>query len=242
LAFGIIAAGNPKASKQFVESVCDYPQDAKKDGPIGRPVAAIANKRHNRCHQESPGISGFFECANDHAVADALPGRAKRRVFHRGATFLRGPENSSTDYECGMMNTYIPAGSDGVIVRPIDMKNCDAQRVRGVNNSARERKRGFDPAPNEPARQKLLAAGFIKILYYQRLVKNAQVFALGVVEEYRASGLAAGLQAALVRNRQKLGYGDCEMSWILEDNVLMNRSREAMGAKRYKTYRLNEWN
>ena len=32
-----------------------------------------------------------------------------------------------------------------------------------------------------------------------------------------------------------LGFGDCEMSWILEDNVLMNRSLEVMGAKRYKT-------
>ena len=36
--------------------------------------------------------------------------------------------------------------------------------------------------------------------------------------------------------------GDCEMSWILEDNVLMNRSLEAMGAKRYKTYRIYDWN
>ena len=38
------------------------------------------------------------------------------------------------------------------------------------------------------------------------------------------------------------GIGDCEMSWILEDNVLMNRSLEVMGAKRYKTYRIYEWN
>jgi hypothetical protein len=28
----------------------------------------------------------------------------------------------------------------------------------------------------------------------------------------------------------------------LEDNVLMNRSLEVMGARRYKTYRLYEWN
>jgi hypothetical protein len=46
----------------------------------------------------------------------------------------------------------------------------------------------------------------------------------------------------LVRNARKLGYGDCEMSWILEDNVLMNRSLEVMGAKRYKAYRIYEWN
>ena len=75
-----------------------------------------------------------------------------------------------------------------------------------------------------------------------RLQLDALAGQLGVVEEYRASGLAAGFYATLVRNARKLGYGDCEMSWILEDNVLMNRSLEVMGAKRYKTYRIYEWN
>jgi GNAT superfamily N-acetyltransferase len=88
----------------------------------------------------------------------------------------------------------------------------------------------------------LFPTGLLKILYYQRLIKNVRVLALGVVEEYRASGLAAGFYATLVRNARKLGYGDCEMSWILEDNVLMNRSLEVMGARRYKTYRIYEWN
>jgi hypothetical protein len=64
-----------------------------------------------------------------------------------------------------------------------------------------------------------------------------------VVEEYRASGLAAGFYATLFRNARRLGYsGDSEMSWILEDNILMNRSLELMGARRYKTYRIYEWN
>lgn len=94
----------------------------------------------------------------------------------------------------------------------------------------------------KPAQGKLIPTGLIKILYYQRLVKSVRVLALGVVEEYRASGLAAGFYATLVRNARKLGYGDCEMSWILEDNVLMNRSLEVMGAKRYKIYRIYEWN
>ena len=89
---------------------------------------------------------------------------------------------------------------------------------------------------------RLFPLGLIKILYYQRLIKNLRVLALGVTEEYRASGVAAGLYAALVRNARRLGYHDCEMSWILEDNVLMNRSLQIMGAKRYKTYRIYEWN
>jgi GNAT superfamily N-acetyltransferase len=94
----------------------------------------------------------------------------------------------------------------------------------------------------KPAGGHLFPLGIFKILYYQRLVKSVRVLALGVVEEYRATGLAAGFYAALVRNARKLGFGECEMSWILEDNVLMNRSIELMGAKRYKTYRIYERN
>jgi hypothetical protein len=174
----------------------------------------------------------------------------------------------------------------GVRVRPIDMKNFDAEvgRVWEVYGAAWARNWGFIPMSREefalmgkemkmilkpelvligevgervvgfalalpdvnqalkPAKGSLFPTGLLKILYYQRLIKSVRVLALGVVEEYRASGLAAGFYATLVRNARKLGFGDCEMSWILENNVLMNRSLEVMGAKRYKTYRLYEWN
>jgi GNAT superfamily N-acetyltransferase len=93
----------------------------------------------------------------------------------------------------------------------------------------------------KPARGSLLPLGLLKILYHQRLIKSVRVIALGVVPEHRSSGLAPGFYATLVQNARKLGYGPCEMSWILEDNVLMNRSLEVMGAKRYKTYRIYEW-
>jgi GNAT superfamily N-acetyltransferase len=93
----------------------------------------------------------------------------------------------------------------------------------------------------KPARGRLLPTGLFKILYHQRLIKSVRVLALGVVEEHRSSGLPAAFYATLVRNARKLGYGPCEMSWILEDNILMNRSLEVMGAKRYKTYRIYEW-
>jgi GNAT superfamily N-acetyltransferase len=94
----------------------------------------------------------------------------------------------------------------------------------------------------KPAGGSLLPTGLLKILYYQRLIKSVRVLALGVIEEYRTSGVAAAFYATLVRNARQLGYGDCEMSWILEDNTMMNRSIEVMGAKRYKTYRIYEWN
>jgi GNAT superfamily N-acetyltransferase len=94
----------------------------------------------------------------------------------------------------------------------------------------------------KPAGGSLFPTGLFKILYHQRLIRTVRVLALGVVEEYRTSGVAAAFYATLVRNARRLGFGDCEMSWILEDNVLMNRSIEVMGATRYKTYRIYDWN
>jgi GNAT superfamily N-acetyltransferase len=178
-------------------------------------------------------------------------------------------------------------GTNGIRVRPIDVKRFDAEveRVWDVYNAAWSRNWGFVPASRreffqmgkemkqilkpelvligevdgkvvgfalalpdinqalKPAGGRLLPTGLLKILYYQRLIKSVRVLTLGVIEDYRASGLAAAFYATLLRNAGKLGYtGDCEMSWILEDNVLMNRSLEVMGAARYKTYRIYEWN
>jgi GNAT superfamily N-acetyltransferase len=86
----------------------------------------------------------------------------------------------------------------------------------------------------------LFPFGLIKILYLQRKIRSLRVMALGVIDEFRTAGVAAGFYATLIRQAQRLGYGDCEFSWVLEDNILMNRSIEALGARRYKTYRLYE--
>src|SRR5690349_7495423 len=76
---------------------------AQKDGrPVGR-IAAIIDRTHNRVHQENAGFFGFFECVNDAAVSEALLRHAQQWVVKRGAGFIRGPVNPSTNYECGML-------------------------------------------------------------------------------------------------------------------------------------------
>jgi GNAT superfamily N-acetyltransferase len=310
---------------------------AMRDGKVVGRIAAVFDRAHNRFHEEKAGFFGFYESIDDPAVALALLSQARTWVKAKGAEFLRGPVNPSTNYECGMlidgfdrdpmiMMTYNPPyypalmetsglhkskdllaylsnantiemkkidrvadrvlKTTGVRVRPIDMKNFqrDVEKVWEVYNAAWAKNWGFIPMSREefflmgkemkqilkpdlvligelgdrvvgfalalpdvnqalkPANGSLFPTGLLKILYYQRLIQNVRVLALGVVEEYRTSGLAAGFYATLVRNARKLGFGDCEMSWILEDNTLMNRSLEVMGAKRYKTYRIYEWN
>jgi GNAT superfamily N-acetyltransferase len=310
---------------------------ARRDGKIVGRIAAIFDRAHNRYHEETAGFFGFYESVNDQEVASALLDRARQWTTERGATFLRGPVNPSTNYECGtlvegfdsspmVMMTYNPryypvlfekAGGkkakdllaysshaqkiemgkiervaeralkqNGVTVRPINMKDFagDVARVWSVYGAAWAKNWGYVPMSKEefelmgkdmkmilkpdlvligekegrtvgfalalpdvnqalkPAGGHLFPLGLLKILYYQRLVKSVRVLALGVVEEFRTTGLAAAFYAMLVRNARNMGFGETEMSWILEDNVLMNRSIELMGAKRYKTYRLYEWN
>jgi len=91
------------------------------------------------------------------------------------------------------------------------------------------------------AHGRLFPLGLLKILYHKRSVRSVRVMVLGVLEEYRTAGVAAGFYAELFRRGSRLGYHSGEMSWVLEDNVLMCRSIEALGGKRYKTYRIYEW-
>ena len=92
------------------------------------------------------------------------------------------------------------------------------------------------------ARGRLFPLGLFKILYHKRTIRTIRVIALGVLDQFRTAGVAAGFYAELIRRGSRLGYQDGEMSWILEDNILMCRSAAALGGKRYKTYRIYEWN
>ena len=74
--------------------------------------------------------------------------------------------------------------------------------------------------------------------------RHARLILLGVKEEFRASHrygtLAAVLYVEVARRGAARGYLGGELGWTLEDNVMINRGIERMGAKRYKTYRVYE--
>nr|MBA3555613.1 N-acetyltransferase [Gemmatimonadales bacterium] len=69
---------------------------------VGR-VAAISNRLHNETHGDRVGFFGFFECADDQAVADALLAAAADWCRQRGHDLLRGPASFSVNDECGLL-------------------------------------------------------------------------------------------------------------------------------------------
>jgi len=92
----------------------------------------------------------------------------------------------------------------------------------------------------KPAQGRLFPLGLLKIMYHKRTIRSMRVATLGVLERHRTAGVAAGLVFEIIRHGIQRGYQEAEMSWVLEDNVLMNRPLEALSARRYKTYRIYE--
>jgi GNAT superfamily N-acetyltransferase len=87
---------------------------------------------------------------------------------------------------------------------------------------------------------RLFPLGIFKLLWHRRRIDQARMVTMGVRPGYRNRGLDAVLivQVQLELMRDGLKRGEC--SWILEDNVDMQRSIERTGAHLYKTYRVFE--
>jgi hypothetical protein len=63
---------------------------------------------------------------------------------------------------------------------------------------------------------------------------------MGIKPAYRRRGLDAALFGGCLRASLRAGFVAAELSWVLDDNILMLRVGEMFGGTRYKTYRLYE--
>ena len=85
-----------------------------------------------------------------------------------------------------------------------------------------------------------LPIGLAKMFWAMRGIDRLRVLLLGVKPGYRRRGIDALLYLDTMRAARDLGYTGGELGWTAEDNDLINRAIESMGARRYKTYRLYE--
>ena len=83
-----------------------------------------------------------------------------------------------------------------------------------------------------------LPIGLAKLLYHKSRIRTARLIALGVKPKYRRGGIAEMLVLRIIEDAMiKRGFTG-ELSMTLEDNHLINRFLAAIGARRYKTYRI----
>jgi GNAT superfamily N-acetyltransferase len=69
-------------------------------------------------------------------------------------------------------------------------------------------------------------------------INRCRILVLGVLPAYQKTGAAGVLFFETAMRAKRLGYRYGEASWILEDNVMMNRAAEVMRGHKYKTYRI----
>jgi len=87
---------------------------------------------------------------------------------------------------------------------------------------------------------RLFPFGLFKLLYYVKRIKNVRLITMGVIHKYQKRGIDTIFYTETFDNGVKKGYNGGELSWVLEDNVLMNKAIGLMNTRLYKKYRVYE--
>lgn len=93
------------------------------------------------------------------------------------------------------------------------------------------------------ANGRLFPSGLLKILWHAKIkkeVNSMRIITMGVKHEYQKRGIDTLFYLETFNRAVEKGYKWGELSWILEDNLMMTRAAEMLGAKSYKTYRIYE--
>ena len=88
---------------------------------------------------------------------------------------------------------------------------------------------------------RLFPTGLIKLLWHTKIknkVNSLRILTMGIIPEYQKRGLDNLFYIETFKVGPTRGYMWGEMSWILEDNVMMVRAAENMGGRPYKRYRM----
>lgn len=85
---------------------------------------------------------------------------------------------------------------------------------------------------------RLLPFGLLKLLWYRRGIRSLRVVLAGMSPEWQRRGVGSLLYSEITRRAVAKGYDGAEISWVLEDNLLMNRAARLLGGTIHKTYRV----
>ncbi|MFY9570025.1 MAG: N-acetyltransferase, partial [Blastocatellia bacterium] len=85
---------------------------------------------------------------------------------------------------------------------------------------------------------RLLPLGLIKLLWHSRKISSIRVITMGGILEFQNLGMGSIFLDEIYRRGPAAGFPTGEMSWVLENNVMMNRAADLIGGRRSKTYRI----
>jgi hypothetical protein len=84
----------------------------------------------------------------------------------------------------------------------------------------------------------LFPFGLARMLWAARNIDRLRALLFGIKDGWRRRGIDALLALETFRQAEALGYVAGELGWVVEDDQLMNRTIQATGARRVKTYRV----
>lgn len=87
---------------------------------------------------------------------------------------------------------------------------------------------------------RLLPFGLLKLLWYSRKLGAIRVITMGGIIEFQSLGIGSIFLDEIYRRGPAAGLPNGEMSWVLENNLMMNRAAEMVGGRRSKMYRIYE--
>jgi hypothetical protein len=87
-------------------------------------------------------------------------------------------------------------------------------------------------------RGRLFPLGWLHLLLNVKKSKGIRYVVMGVRDKFRKRGLETVFYVETFKRAKAMGFQFMEMSWILEDNEVMNSEIKKFGAERYKTYRI----
>jgi hypothetical protein len=85
---------------------------------------------------------------------------------------------------------------------------------------------------------RLFPFGFLKLLAAKRRLKSGRMMVLGIKAEHRTRAILPLFIHEVYRRAEAMNAVGGEASWILEDNLQMNRAMESVGARLYRRWRI----
>lgn len=87
---------------------------------------------------------------------------------------------------------------------------------------------------------RLFPFGWLRLLIGLKRIDTCRIVALGLLPEHQRSGIGTLFYLKLMEDGPAHGLHSAELSWVLEDNTLMNRAIVEMGGQLYKRWRIYE--
>ena len=87
-----------------------------------------------------------------------------------------------------------------------------------------------------------MVPAILRMLLFKKRISSIRIIILGVVPEYQMSGVGVVLFYETALRAIANGYPYGEASWVLEDNIMMNRGAKLLNGtltKRYRMYQMN---